>query len=131
VPAKAPFAGYTTFSFTHARRPRVDLYIDTGDAARNKAIFDGLYERREAIEAAFGGPLEWERIMEKRASRIAVYYDASVTINAPPEDLERLRAWGVDALVRLYRALEQPVREVIALIDAPEQQAPSAASSPE
>jgi hypothetical protein len=50
----------------------VELYIDRGKDtdAENKQIFDALAADREAIEAAFGGPLEWERLDSRRASRI-------------------------------------------------------------
>lgn len=47
-----------------------ELYIDTGDRDDNKRIFDGLAAKREAIDQAFGGKLEWERLDEKRACRI-------------------------------------------------------------
>lgn len=118
VPDGSPYAGYTTFSFTRARRPRVDLYIDTGSRTQNKAIFDGLFARRAEIEASFGGPLEWERIDDKRASRIAVYYDRSIDIHASPDALAELRAWGVDMLVRLKRALDGPAREVLGALNS-------------
>lgn len=106
-------AGISTFSFTRDRRPRVDLYIDTGDQARNKEIFDALKARREEIEATFGGPLKWERMDEKRASRIAVYYDRLIDIGAEPYELKALRAWGVQMLIKLKRALEEPAHQVM------------------
>lgn len=106
-------AGLATFSFTRNRRPRVDLYIDTGGQKRNKDIFDALKARREEIEAAFGGPLEWERMNDKRASRIAVYCDDLVDISADPHELEALRAWGAQTLVKLKQALDEPSRQVM------------------
>jgi hypothetical protein len=48
----------------------VELYIDTGDKEENKRIFDGLHDHKAAIEQAFGSPLSWERLDEKRGSRI-------------------------------------------------------------
>jgi hypothetical protein len=52
---------------------RVELYIDRGRGAHdeNKSVFDQLHANREKIEAAFGGELKWERLDEKRASRIS------------------------------------------------------------
>lgn len=48
----------------------VELYIDTGDKDENKRIFDGLHKHQVEVERAFGSPLSWERLDEKRASRI-------------------------------------------------------------
>ena len=49
-----------------------ELYIDRGKGCEeeNKSIFDQLYAHRAEIEQAFGGPLSWERLEEKRACRI-------------------------------------------------------------
>ncbi len=48
----------------------VELYIDTGDGQENKRIFDALVSHKGEIEAAFGKPLSWERMDNKRASRV-------------------------------------------------------------
>lgn len=50
---------------------RVELYIDDADPATNKAIFDALAKKRPEIETAFGGPLLWQRLNDKRASRVS------------------------------------------------------------
>ena len=63
--------GGLPFNFAAAKGyGRVELYIDRGEKDENKAIFDELIAQKEAIENAFGGPLTWERLDEKRASRI-------------------------------------------------------------
>lgn len=48
----------------------VELYIDTGDKDENKRIFDTLQDARAEIEQAFGAPLSWERLDEKRGARV-------------------------------------------------------------
>lgn len=50
---------------------RVELYLDQADSAVNKAAFDSLYQEKESIEVAFGGPLLWQRLNDKRACRIS------------------------------------------------------------
>lgn len=49
---------------------RVELYIDMSEASKNKALFDTLLGHKTAIEAAYGGALDWQRLDEKRACRI-------------------------------------------------------------
>ena len=50
---------------------RVELYIDAPVAADNKRLYDRLYEQRAAIEVDFGDSLSWQRLDDKRASRIS------------------------------------------------------------
>jgi CBS domain-containing protein len=107
VVATLPNAGpqLSIFSFTFARsnRFRVELYIDTGDQGENKAVYDSLIAHQAEIETAYGEKLAWERIDEKRASRIAIYHPGS--IEAPHDQLGELQTWAVDAMVRFYQVI--------------------------
>ena len=51
-------------------RVGVELYIDN-----NKDTFDNLYEDKESIEAEFGAELDWQRLDDRKASRIKYYID--------------------------------------------------------
>jgi hypothetical protein len=66
-------AGKSGLMFSYVIRmndAQVELYIDTGDAEVNKRIFDAIYERKDEIEDKFGACLDWQRLDDKRASRI-------------------------------------------------------------
>ena len=82
---------------------RVELYIDRQNAEENKSIFDRLHQHREAIDRAFGEPLDWQRLDDKQACRIK----RETTVGgyrSPEEEWPRLIGWMVDAMVRLEAA---------------------------
>lgn len=66
-------AGKTGISYNYVimkAGARVELYIDNGHADWNKSVFDSLSKSRTKIEEEFGHPLIWERLENKRASRV-------------------------------------------------------------
>ncbi len=90
---------------------RVELYIDTPEAERNKAIFDALAQHKEAIETAFGAPLDWQRLDNKRASRIC--YDIREYGGLRDSDRwDELQEAMIDAMLRLERAFKPYLRNV-------------------
>lgn len=96
------------FSFALRNRFRVELYIDSGNRGDNKSLFDQLYMRRESIEADMGIALQWERLDERRASRVAVYQRGAITDE--PKELEALKLWALDKMCRFYRGIESLMR---------------------
>jgi hypothetical protein len=67
-------AGHAGPSFNYGAKMHgwsVFLYIDRGSDAENNRVFDFLHAQREAIEAQFGGPIEWQRLDDRRACSIA------------------------------------------------------------
>jgi CBS domain-containing protein len=102
LPDQNPHPSFLAFAFARDKRFRVELYIDTGDAERNKLIFDALDQQKEAIETALGEPLSWERLEGKRASRVALYREA--TINDGDAALQNLQEWAVPAMIK-FRAV--------------------------
>jgi CBS domain-containing protein len=101
------------FSFARGRRFRVELYLDTGDQGTTKQIFDRLYDQKETTESAMG-PLSWERLDDKRASRIALYHSGEITDSE--KKLESLKKWGVETMVKLYTTLALPLQEITSKI---------------
>jgi hypothetical protein len=83
---------------------QVELYIDNDkDTGKfNKEIFDMLYKSKDQIEEIFGGMLSWERLDEKRASRIAMRY----SVGYKDEDrLEELSDVMINDMIKLEKAL--------------------------
>ena len=67
------------------------------EAGENKSMVDWLSKRRQTIEAEFGHSMEWERLDEKKSSRIAIY--RSGAIDNSEETLLDIRKWIVDNLL--------------------------------
>jgi len=83
---------------------RAELYIDVGDQEENKALFDELFSRREAIEETAGEALGWERLDDRKASRVSLYCPVEAAVTE--EQLwSEIRPWLVDALGTMRRAL--------------------------
>jgi hypothetical protein len=84
-----------------------ELYIDRGKDSEqeNKLIFDQLYANREAIEQTFGGPLNWQRLEGKRASRIR-YSQKGGGYRSPEEQWPEIQ----DSIIQLMNKLEKALR---------------------
>ena len=113
IPNTGQQIGFLGFSFARHGRLRVEFYIDSGDKEMNKNLFDELSAHKSEIQtelAGIPGSLEWERIDDKRASRIALYYQGSITDK--PEKLTQLQVWAIDAMIKFQRVLDHYVHEV-------------------
>lgn len=91
----------------------VELYIYRGKDSdeENKRIFDELARNKEAIEAAFGKPLVWQRLEGKLACRIKKEYD----IGGYQDDEEKWPAIHetiVDAMIRFEKALSPYIKQL-------------------
>ncbi len=84
----------------------VELYIDRGKDSEeeNKVIFDKLFESRDAIEEAFGGSLEWQRLEGKRACRIK----KQITNGGYRDEAKwpEIQDAMIDAMIRFAKALK-------------------------
>lgn len=89
-------------AFANGNRLRAELYIDVGDAAKNKAIYDALMMDKAAIEA-LTGELVWERLDQRRACRISLVR-SNTSIDDAAEHGEELRTWLVQALLKIKAA---------------------------
>lgn len=84
-------------SFSKGSKVRTEVFIDRGETALNKDLFDRLAGERERIQEEYGESLEWERLDHRPASRIAAYTPGS--IDADARTLEKIRDWAVKRLL--------------------------------
>ena len=107
-------AGRAGLSFDYViwvkEKSSVQLYIDTGDKDQNKQIYDRIYSKKRTVESKFGSPLLWERLDERRASRIRFF------INKGGLKEEGVK-WGpiqemmIDSMDRFSRALNPHIKD--------------------
>ncbi len=88
-------------------RVQVDFVRSNRD--ENKAIFDTLERQKAAIEQAFGAPLTWLRLDEKKASRIQF---AKPVDGYDRENWPAMITWMVEHMTRIEQAFKEPLAEV-------------------
>ena len=88
-------------------RLRVEAYLDTYNGDINNALFDEFAANAAAWQDQCGLELSWDRLEDRRASRIAAHKPVDLY---DPADREAARTWGVDALVAMDNALNTPLR---------------------
>lgn len=97
-------------NFSQGGKARSELYIDLGDHDKNKYVFDELFNIKDEIEGALGEELNWERLENKRASRLALYTDGS--IEDSDADLEKVKQWHIDRLLKLKSSLGSKIGQL-------------------
>jgi hypothetical protein len=106
-------AGKTGFSYAFVIRmndAHVEIYIDPGDANKNKQVFDTLYAHRERIERGFGKALDWQKLDEKRACRIRYLIEdfGLVDVDNWPE----LQKQMIEAMVQLQKTFKPEISKL-------------------
>lgn len=106
-------AGKTGLSFVYVVRmddAQVELYIDNGDQMWNKRAFGYFFQRKEEIEKNFGSALDWQRLEDKRASRIRyIIYDYGLK---DQPYWSRLQELLIDGMVRLQKTLQPLITQM-------------------
>ena len=68
-----------------------------------------MYGQRDSIHSSIEQRLEWERLDDKRASRIALYRNGSIESNE--EELIEIKAWHIESLLLLKKHLAPFVKK--------------------
>ncbi|MEY2341631.1 DUF4268 domain-containing protein [Acidithiobacillus sp. IBUN Pt1247-S3] len=89
-----------------------ELYIDRGKDAdnENKAIFDQLYAMREDIERNLSSKPSWERLDDRRASRIRIRIKGGY--RSPEEQWDSIQGEMVKAMNELDEALKPALKKL-------------------
>jgi hypothetical protein len=95
---------YLAAAFIRDGRIKFELYIDSGDAARNRRTLSRLMASRSAIEARFGSALDWiEPSDQHRYASLTAYGVGDIAEERRhPEYAE----WFTETGERLKAALE-------------------------
>lgn len=91
---------------------KVELYIDHDkeNGELNKRIFDALFSKKEQIEQIYGSGLTWERLDDKRASRIAEYFNTGGYRDE--EKWKIISNEMIQKMVKLEQAISQQMNNV-------------------
>jgi hypothetical protein len=79
-----------------------------GSDAASKAIFHALKAKREEIEQAFGGELDWQALPTRIGCRICVNLDGGW--KTPESDWHTLQDRMLETMIRLETALKVPIQ---------------------
>jgi hypothetical protein len=96
--------------FAQGERFRTEIYIDKGDTDQNKEIFDELLKMKKTIETEVGSELSWERLDERRASRIAVYREGSIEKKDQHKEYQK---WMVENLLKFKKVFNEKIAQIL------------------
>jgi Domain of unknown function (DUF4268) len=105
--AAGPF-GFYDVAFTANGAVRAGVYLDMQERTATKRLFDDLFAERLAVETAVGRILSWERLDDRRASRIVDYREVRDLDNL--QERRVLADWAAETVVKLMEALDDRLR---------------------
>ena len=98
------------YAFGRGNVLRVELYMDSGNGDINKQLYDLLYEQKSEIEMELDCELRWQRLNNRRASRIACILPGSITDSE--EELVALREKAIPTMIAFTNVLCPRVLEL-------------------
>ena len=105
------FGGIRYFaSFVKGNKIRTAIHIER----ENRELYDYLEERRAEINSNFGSTLNWEREDANKRQKVAVYRDG--TIESPESELQEIRAWQIENLLKLKEMFTPQIERALETI---------------
>jgi hypothetical protein len=111
--AAGPF-GFYDVAFTANGAVRAGIYLDMQERTSTKRLFDDLFAERLAVETAVGRILSWERLDDRRASRIVDYREIRDLDSR--EERRVVADWAAETVVKLMEALDDRLRSTAAVL---------------
>ena len=91
-----------------------EIYLDRGkefvEPNINKIRFDELYKHKDVIEKEFGEKLIWERLDNRRASRISVVFEG-VSLR-DKDKWDEIQNTMINAMIRMEKAFKKYIRQL-------------------
>lgn len=86
---------------------RVELSIARNNADENKQIYDYLFKHKDEIEQKFGSVLEWQRLDDKKMSRIQFCKNVD---GYNSDNWDEFISWHIEQMTRLDAAFNKLLR---------------------
>lgn len=105
-------SGFTLTASLSKNDSQVECYISLpGGNIASTAAFNALKDQKDAIEAAFGAPLDWQELKGKKSCRICK--DLPGGWGTPESEWPQMQDSIIDGLIRLEAALKQPIQNLV------------------
>jgi predicted transcriptional regulator len=104
---KEDHSAWIEIGFAKGDRFRMSLYIDADTPEPSKRVFDTIIAKRDDVEAALRWQLNWERNPHRRASRVALYYPRSISIDDDEAAVDELATWVAVQLPKFAAAMQK------------------------
>ena len=88
---------------------RTEVYMSRSDRDENKLIFDELHKQKDIIEQKTGS-LEWQRLDDKKASRIK--QELTGVNMFDKEDWERMMDFLMESMPKVEEAFKKPLSKI-------------------
>jgi hypothetical protein len=110
ISAGSGISGVTFTSVVTGDYIRIELSIHGKTQEENKAIFDALESQKSTIETTFDNPLDWERLPDKRMSRIKFELQGVSVFNE--EDWHKMFGFMCQHVPKFEAAFKKPIQQL-------------------
>ena len=93
------------------RFARIEFYLRHNEKEINKKVYDRIFQNKDGIEKSFGNTIEWQRLNDRKASRISFYLNEVDTLKE--ENWEEIIQFFCEYVERFFNVLEPHLKEAV------------------